>query len=279
MKRFDLLGVPGVGKTTTFNLLRQFCNNTKEFLLFDEAYRSVMLSKLSPFVRFAFYSERLIPKRQLTIRFIHILNKWLDNKLQFKAFQVEKENLFRAIQEMWNKYPDFMAITLNGIGKQSLVESIVLPSDYFGFLIKTANRINQYDILQRSLGDKTPVIFDNSITHKVFSIVDFSRKINPELITRYIRDMPQPKGTIIITASPKVLVSRIRNRAKEGIVNTWHRPIVDSALLEDWVSKACEVIQYTRISLQEGGVPVIDLDGEEPPTVLAQRAIEFIVNN
>ncbi|MFC2054361.1 hypothetical protein ACFLV7_08725 [Chloroflexota bacterium] len=279
MKRFDLLGVPGVGKTTTYNLLRQCRNNPNEFLLFEEAYRSVILSKSSPLVQFAFNFESLIPKKRYSIRFVNILNKWLDDKLRSKTSRVENDNLFQAIYDLGDNYPDFLSLTLNGIGKQSLTESNIHPSDYFGFLIVIATRLNRYDLLQRLLGEKTTVVFDSSFTHKVFSIVDFSQKINPDLITRYIRSMPQPNGVIILHALQDVIVGRIRHRAKEGKVSAWHSPIVDTPLLEEWVDKACEVIQYTRTSLEDNSVPVIELDAEKQPSTIAQRAVEFILDN
>jgi len=99
------------------------------------------------------------------------------------------------------------------------------------------------------------------------------------LITRYIRGMPQPKGAIIFDALPDVIVGRIRYRAKGGRVNAWHRPIVDTPLLEEWVDKAYEVIQNTRTSLEDKGIPVIELDAEKQPIILAQRAIEFILDD
>ncbi len=207
MKRFDFVGVPGVGKTTTYNLLKQFRNNPNEFLLFEEAYQAVMLSKSSPLVQLAFNFESLIHKKQYSIRFRNILNKWLDDKLRSKTSRVENDNLFQAIYDLGDNYPDFLSLTLNGIGKQSLIEANIHPSDYFGFLIVIAARLNQYDLLQRLSGEKTAVVFDSSFTHKVFSIVDFSKKIDPDLITRYIKSMPQPNGVIILHALKDVIVA------------------------------------------------------------------------
>jgi hypothetical protein len=247
--------------------------------LFEEAYRSVIISKSSPLPQLAFEFEKLIPKNRYSIRFVNILNKWIDDNLRSKTFQVENDNLFQAIYDLGDNYPDFLSLTLNGIGKQSLIESNIHPSDYFGIIIVIATRLNRHDLLQRLLGEKTTVVFDSSFTNKVFSIVDFSQKINPDLITRYIRGMPQPNGAIILDALQDVIVERIRHRAKEGEVIAWHRPIVDTPLLEEWVDKACEVIQYTRTSLEDKGVPVIELDAEKQPIILAQRAIEFILDD
>ena len=107
----------------------------------------------------------------------------------------------------------------------------------------------------------------------------FSQKTNPDLITRYIRGMPQIKGAIIFDALTDAITVRIKHRAKVGRVNAWHRPIVDTPLLEEWVDTAYEVIQYTRTSLEGKGVPVIELDAEKQPIILAQRDIELILDD
>ena len=91
--------------------------------------------------------------------------------------------------------------------------------------------------------------------------------------------MPQPNGVIILHAIKDVIVGRIRHRAKEGKVNAWYSPIVDTPQLEEWVDKACEVIRFTRTSLEEIGVPVIELDAEKQPKIIAQRVVKFILDN
>ncbi len=81
----------------------------------------------------------------------------------------------------------------------------------------------------------------------VFFAIDFSREIDAVFSKNYILGMPAPKGVIIISAPQNVIVNRIRTRAEKGWVGTLHRPIIHSdELLNQWVSKACKTVDFTR---------------------------------
>jgi thymidylate kinase len=277
MKRIDLMGVPGVGKTTTYNLLGQCRENASDYLLFEEAYRSVIIANSSSIVRYAQRLKDRIKQDRLSIILKRILNKWLDYELRSNTYRIERDNLKQAIKEMKEKYPDFLEITLPTLGKPPPGNSLIRIDGISGPYNKTISRLNQFFILQRFLENDTRVIFDNSFSHKVFSIVNFNQTIDPGRINQYIQALPRPEGTVIFIAPPEIIINRIRERANYGVVNTWHRQIVDTDLLEDWVKKGCDIARMACQYLREQDIPVLELDAQKEPLVLSKMIGGFIL--
>jgi hypothetical protein len=276
MKRIDLMGVPGVGKTTTYNLLGQCRESPNDYLLFEEAYRSVVIAKSSNIVRSAHKLRNRIPQDRFSFQMKRILNKWLDYELRSTTYRIEKNNLEQSIKEMQEKYPDFVEFILPTLGKPPPGNSLIRLDGNSNPYNKSINRLNQYSILQRFLDNDSKVIFDNSFSHKVFSIVNFNQPIDPGRINQYIKAMPRPVGTIILYAPPEIIVERIRKRADCGVVNAWHSQIVNTNLLEGWVKKGCEILMLASQYLREQGIPVLELNAKEEPLVLSKMIRGFI---
>ena len=52
MKRLDFLGVPGIGKTTTYTLLKELRQSRDEYLLSEEAYTKAIVSNFPVCLQF-----------------------------------------------------------------------------------------------------------------------------------------------------------------------------------------------------------------------------------
>jgi thymidylate kinase len=278
VRRLDFLGVPGVGKTTTYNLLREIRQSRNEFLFFEEAYHKVIITRLRNYHKVGGLFRRYYQKHPSSQRYFASVNSWLDVKLNQARLQIEKANYLDSIHEMGEKHPVFLQLTLEGIGRQKIIPSKMAPSDYFDSLIKITNRLNQFCILQKYFCDDTMIVFDSSFSHKVFSIVDFSREVDQAIISQYFEAMPQPSIVAVFNLPAAEVVNRIRNRAREGYANAWHRPIVNTKLLESWVEFACEVAYQARMKLLDLGIPVIDLDANQEPVVLAGQIRDEIIH-
>jgi thymidylate kinase len=277
MKRVDFLGVPGVGKTTTYNLLKNCRKCRNEFFLSEEAYQSIILSQSTPMIQSVNKIYSHVRSSRILRPLTDHVEKWLDFQFATKKVILEKENLEKTVQEMCAEYPDFLTLILNGVGKQSLKNSNISASVYFESILKISNQINLFKILEKSLNKEDIVIFDSSFSHKVISIVDFSKEMNRKDIDQYFRKIPIPSGVVIFNSPARIIVDRIRQRNNNGRIISWHRPIIDSDLLEEWVTKAGEIVDYSRSCLLELQIPVLDLDATKLPLDLANQVKNFIL--
>ena len=205
------------------------------------------------------------------------VNPWIDDKLVKERSKLENANYWDSIQEMGKKYPAFVKMTLDGIGKQTLTSSNIPPEDYIASLFKITQRMNQYILCEKFFTGETKIIFDSSFSHKIFSIVDFSKDIDPEIINQYFEVMPRALAVAVFNLTPMEIARRIRKRADSGHANAWHNPIVNTNMLEHWVEIACEVSRLARLKLNNMGIPVIDVDGIKEPIVLAGEIRDFLL--
>ena len=113
----------------------------------------------------------------------------------------------------------------------------------------------------------------------VFFCVNFSKKVDPEIIKRYIRGIPLPDGVIIFHASPEVIIARLRQRVQEGKLASFHRDIIDTPLLDEWVSKACEVVRTTQACLLDQNIKVYDVNTETEPQRVASNIRELVLSD
>jgi len=277
MKRLDFLGVPGIGKTTTYHLLRDMRRSHNDFLLFEEAYNEVIFTRLPSYLKVGDLFRRCSQKYPLSQRLFSAVNSWLVVKLDQARYQIEKANYWDSIHEMGEKYPAFLQLTLEGLGRQNITSSKIHPSDYYASFLKITNRLNQFVILRKYIDENAIIIFDSSFSHKIFSIVDFSKEIDPEIITQYFEVIPRPSAVAVFNLTPMEIAGRIRKRADSGYANAWHKPIINTNMLEYWVEIACEVSRLARLKLHDMGIPVIDVDGIKEPAVLAGEIRDFIL--
>lgn len=277
MNRIDFLGVPGVGKTTTYNLLGQTRQSSNEFLLFKEAYDLALTSQLPSHLRLVNKVQRTLGNNKLVQPFCKPLRNLVNHELSKAKRRFENEKPFEQIAEIWREYPDMLFLRLDGAGKQVLPEQNTSPSEYINILLKTSLRMKQFVLLDQSLPKKTTVVMEKSFTQMVFFNSDFSKKIDPDIIARYIKGIPRPAGVIIFNASQQEIVTRLRQRAKMGWVSSFHRAIIDTDLLDEWVNKACEIVGLARSVLLELGVNVFVLNSEEEPGILANNIREFVL--
>jgi len=277
MQRFDFLGVTGTGKSTIYYLLSQTRRTPNEFLLFDEAYDLALKAQFPLPWRLANHIQQALGTNRPFQPFARPLDRLINRELTKAKSSFEREKLFEQITITWLTYRDMLFLRLNGTGKSSLSTQEALPSDYLHTLLKTALRMKQFYLLTQSLPKKTNVVYNRSFSQKVFSVVDFSKKVDPDIICRYIKGMPAPAGVIICNASPQVIVSRLRERAKEGRVASVQRAIINTDLLEEWVKISCEVIQFAKSCLLEQGSYILDLNTEKEPHILAAQVREFML--
>jgi hypothetical protein len=278
MKRIDIMGLCGVGKTTIFRLLGQYRKDPCDFQLFEEAYQSLGLKKSSALAGFLFKQIKRTESSVSTIKKVYQfpLKKLLNFQIRLKTRTMEQKNLHSALQELMEKYPNFTQTILNLPQNQFGLDSFHVSLNESISVKKTLKRINQYSILQKYLDDDIKIIFDYSFLMKIFTLTDFSQPINAEKIHQYIKSMPKPFGTINLIAPPEVIIARLRGRAKLGRVNEWHRNIIDSDLLEQWVENACEISRIAMSCMAEEGASLYNLNAEDEPAIVASRARDYI---
>ena len=107
MIRIDILGVPGVGKTTTCNWLGQCRKNPREFLLFEEAYKQALSGQLSFTFKLAGKMERLMISSHLFTPLANRVNHHIDNEIAKIRYCFEKEKAFDQLMSLGLEFPIF----------------------------------------------------------------------------------------------------------------------------------------------------------------------------
>ncbi|HVM73244.1 MAG TPA: hypothetical protein VMT91_15875 [Anaerolineales bacterium] len=279
MNRFDFLGVPGVGKSSAYRLLGQTRHSPNEFLLFNEAYDLALRSQLPLHVRLADQVNFSLSRQAFFQPFCKPTGKLVDRELSKSKHSFENEGLFDQITEMWNTYPDMLFLRLNFAGRHFIPEPKTEPNDYLSILLKLALMIKKNNLLDQTLPENTTVVIEKFFTQMVFFCVDFSKEVDPEIVRRYIRGIPLPAGVLIFHAAPEVIASRLRQRAKEGRLASFHRDIIDTNLLEEWVCKACEIVQHARACLLDLHIKIYDICTEEAMQTIANNVRESILKD
>lgn len=257
MKRIEIFGVEGIGKTTLYSELKKRRNNTDSWKTMEEAR-----SKL------AYY--HLIEGQRLTkTLFVSYLikinlNMWLTSHLCDYALEdLEKHTL---IDE--NKlYDPFLKVLLDyccmeGYTPQIRLERIIA---LYRIILKTAHLDNY---------DSPDIYLSEANNFSLFGLLlpHWYNKDYKRFVRSYFENMPPPFGLIYCTLDLEETISRIVQRKKCGIITTAHRnPLNFDSILDDdqLINVVKSQIYCVNIGveiLKERGVKILEVQMSEELT-------------
>lgn len=239
MPRIDIIGPPGVGKTHFYEALERL-SNTRQ-LKSNQNLRADCVKEYLP----RLWMVKLINPN---IDF----EKLVFDKIQSK--QLKKENsIANKFDQIFNQKIKNALSNNGGLNISSLT--------LFNYLIGLLSEIGHY----KDTYVNTTAYFDESLTHHM----EISDLINCH--ASGIIDVAAD-GVISLKCRPEVIASRLITRKK--IIDR-HIGLSAEDILADtiYVTRAIEAKENT---LRQLGIPILEIDTEEPSVISATAAIKWI---
>ena len=254
MKNVDLLGVPGVGKSTIIKALEKNHSSKGGYLFPAAAKRLAARQALSGSPS---YQERLAANLLNSATFYRTIGRLI---IARKGYQ--KKALFSYAE---NHYP-FLENCAEGLALKSKDPAHMLLGATW-----LTKKLEEYYFLERYLDQNRRVIFDESLLQKVFGIWDVAA-LDLEGIKNYYYHVPLPAGAIIIEAPAELVAARLKQRGK---VITAHRNLEAEELIP-WIEKAGTIIDIAREILTERKVKVLVIPAASSAQDSARRIDNYM---
>jgi len=265
MKRIEFFGVPGVGKTATYRALKSLRNSKREWLLFSEAKR-------------------------VSVNNYICQNKGLNNK----------QRLVSLIQRLFINVP--VAETIIGVGEGKYLakrndqgQFMRFAEEYDTFISNCAegllhtnraayrrllgahlliNTVNDISFLDQHLDD-IKVVFDESITQKVFGVIDIEASDCKEKAYNYFISMPEPQGVVVFEGDSMTIDKRLKQRyLEEGKLVPAHRNMDNYT---NWIESASEIVKVGKRVFCEKEVKMLELSAKASVHENAKLIREFVL--
>ena len=247
-KIIEIIGAPGVGKSTVYKALINSYNQYSDWIYPDADENR----KKAGWIGFRSYSSliyhRLFRKEQMSRYQIELGLKFVRQHKELADF------IWRNISE-------------NETGIQDVGQRF--RSAYFAF-----KHFCRYQKIMESYNDK-PCIIEEGLLQKSFLIRDNEKEML-EAVHDYLYLVPLPKAIIYLnTPDAKVILERLKSRKK---VLPNHKDKNDKFLLENierWQSLFNDIAK----SLSEFNVPVYNVDGSKTVKENVQLINHLLKNN
>jgi len=232
MLRIELVGPPGVGKTT---LLRVLADTLPDAMT---ARRLPLLSHFEAKGHRRF-TEWLYGR--------HAGERWMRHRFEKAMVRWELKRL-RYAPDPW---PDLLASTISAFAESTEPPALVLERIQ-SFIrqvaaIRCAERLPGHGV----------VLFDEGIVQRAISLAEGN---SDRVVEDYVNRMPLPSLTVVLTAPPELIQERLNARDGEG--NRFHSMVERSLAVNDRIShaighRAGNVIEVSMDQPAERGVEVI----------------------
>lgn len=238
--RVDFLGAPGVGKSTLFKELLKQRPKSKPWLTPREAKIIWAQQHASMYAN---------TKRELLKAFL------LKSKLFKKLHPALAEELIGPVltQFLWDqkdKYADFIEVALSGAaikGKNPLRRILGITWFFEMFsttVFLTNNHNNRF------------VFFDESLSQKVFGVLDSSTIGYEDVVMNYFQHIPRPAYLVFCNLGSDILFQRIKTRNK---IIPGHRNLTNEGLFE--IIRVQQFIaEIGKKALIQRGSVIVELD-------------------
>jgi len=240
MKRIDFLGAPGVGKSTTYKALVNNRRKKDSWLTPKEAKNKIAYE----FFKKDAYSK----KKLLTLyNFKHSLFKRKYNRSINRIITEQQKDIF---WEKQNEYKDFLEIALKGVSiKEKEPLRRILGINWFYIIFSDVIFIENSNLPEI-------VVFDESLSQKVYGITHNCKGFFENTIKDYFRNIPLPQALIYCKLDPKETFNRIKNRRK---IIPGHRQL-ESDQLNNNIKVQLEIAERGADILKNRNVGVLEID-------------------
>lgn len=146
----------------------------------------------------------------------------------------------------------------------------VLSLQRAGWLLRT---LREVALLNHRLPTSKVVVFDESLSQRVNSVAPWNEG-GVEISREYFRLVPAPSALIHLSATPEVVLSRLRQRRMQTTIVA-HRGLSEMELYDATAASAA-IAEEGAKRLSERGVPVLSLDASLSGPVIAKQVELFV---
>jgi len=251
MERIDFLGAPGVGKSSLLNYLLNKSHYHRQILKPDKAKIILAKEYLKASHRSYIYFLVSIVFRFCTFSRIRTLfaNEILKN--------AEDDNL-------WNKRDQYKAFINNvlEIATSSKKDPIIT---LFG--INRFFNVSKYTFLLEFSKQEGIVLFDESLSQKVYGLVNCENYLDQEAIKKYFTYMPLPRCLVYCYLDLENLLDRIKKRNK---IILPHRNLSEEQL-RIVCRNQLEVASIGKEVLESRGCNIIQINMKDELMILSDK--------
>lgn len=257
MKRIDMLGAAGTGKST---LNRALDTSSLAQTVHHPVFMQPAQARTAACAQYL--SREDVNRRQRLY--------WHSGVLRVLACdRMESSGIKKAFPEFAERNNHFLAVAHEAFALSGRNE-YRRAMGYYHFITS----LRRLAFLVQWAGDVT-VLFDESLSQKVYAVMPWDRD-NEDLARRYFEQMPAPAGLVHLAATPELVVQRIRERETQtGKLIPGHRGLDDEALRQ----QTDVSIHFSCIGaevLRQRRVPVLALDAARDAAANALDVLDFI---
>lgn len=241
MERVDFLGSPATGKTTLFREIFRQRTKKDAWMTPEEALSAVA-------IEYALQNGNSFKN----ICFASILKTGFFKKIH-PSIKGRILNPYR-LELVWKRmkgYADFFEVALEG----GFVVEEVEPF-FKAFRISWFYQIADEVIFLEQINRKGLVLYDESLSHKVFDVLLSRKKIYKKLVEKYFKSMPLPRAVISCELSADEVFNRTRKKDRLPYVQ---RGLSDDQLFE-MIQVQCGIAEIGADILGKRGVSVVEVD-------------------
>ncbi|MFU8862102.1 MAG: hypothetical protein ACNA8K_16975 [Cyclonatronaceae bacterium] len=260
MKRFELIGPSGVGKTTLYNSICRTERNWRNYLTVKEAY-----------VLAAGNAE--LPLTAVRLRlYRHLLKQNILNNRELglarHVLQLNRRKNKLVNRSDYERFSTSFKILYNDLGYES--NPIVVAANINAFI----KRIDEYLILNRLLTGDHRVLFDDGMIHLWGGLGNYDTStISPEDIKNDV--LFNPAGVILCEHAPEVIYNQVMKRKNEGVF----RFSLDHYSQGELISHINADVENLKIKagfFKDHNIPVLTLDLSEDVALIMQKINCFV---
>ncbi|WP_038051992.1 hypothetical protein [Thioalkalivibrio sp. ALJ1] len=245
MRRLELMGPPGVGKTTLLGPLqaewkrRGVLSASPRWLPLWAAHERQATGALRRRIETALYARKG-------------LQRWMRAKLEKEMVRHE----FRSLREADAPWPEFLRLALTRGGEPSESEALTLE--------RMQSFIGSVALARAT--DRLPgnawIPFDEGLAQRAISLGLGAPR---EQVQAYLECMPAPQALVLLTAPPEAINERLRQRNPN--VTRFH----------EMVEPAIEMTETAASICAGRGIPIVQLDAREPPEKSARDLVDNLM--
>ncbi|MGF1669237.1 MAG: hypothetical protein ACFCU6_02220 [Balneolaceae bacterium] len=261
MKRIELLGPSGTGKTTLFLQICEFAQENRPFLTVREAFvkaalkENITISKpwlllLQKIMKYGFFKSKVYGISK------HIFQKYYSRQNDTHDLHQNYYVSFNILYQVYKK-------DLN-------------PSHVMKRLKIFMSKVEEIDFLERNLPNNQMVLFDEGVLHHHFGVTTYGfdtfteQELNSDKVL-------QPGGIIYCELSEEGIFQRAMQRKLNG-VKTYSQGHLEGEDLRERIRITIKSNEQKIASFKKRNIPVLHINTEKPIEYNISKIVRFTRN-
>ncbi|NLY38023.1 MAG: hypothetical protein GX044_01825 [Firmicutes bacterium] len=264
MRRIDFMGLPGSGKSTVYEALQKIKPRPGSWLSREEArekalVRLVLAGCSGPGAAFKARIKALLIRSRLANRIANVAKNHFASRQELLYLH------FAAV------HGEFIKACAGGFKLSPADEAAAIARFFLSakwFLQKTA----ELQLLQEGLPPGDAVVFDESLSHKVFEVINFDTAplsdLQVQQIEKIFAAIPPPAAVVLFMEDGAIVERRLQQQPRLR-----QRELLQAGRdLKRWLEDALVLIETGKRIYQERNVPILEL----PPGGDVQSRVEAV---